>query len=265
MLSYLKKCALSIRDQQNVRLEHIVIDGESTDGTAEWLQRNKRTLSVSEADRGMYDAINKGFRMAGGKFLAYLNCDEQYLPGTLDWVKDYFKEHPDVDMIFGGAYLIRPDGSLIAFRKATRPRRSFILASHLYILTCAMFFRRRIIDDGFLMDPRYRVWGDVEFVVRLLRNGYRVRHVGQYLSVYTMTGKNLSDGDNAVLERLRLMEQSPRFIRRLAWLLNAVRLGEKFLSGAYFQKKPLEYSVYTDENRRRNFRVDKASFKWRLE
>ncbi len=265
MLSHLKKCSLSVHDQPNVRLEHIVIDGASTDGTAEWLQGNKRIIGVSEADRGMYDAINKGFGMAGGELLAYLNCDEQYLPGTLGWVKDYFESHSDVDMIFSNAYLIRPDGSLIAYRKSSRPRWYFILASHLYVLTCTMFFRRRIIDDGFFMDSQFKIWGDVEFVVRLLRNGYNVRHVDRYLAVYTMTGKNLSKDARAVVERRKLLEQSPRLIRRLSWLLNTARLVEKLLSGAYYQKTPFEYSVYTDGNRRKNFRVDDASFKWSYE
>jgi glycosyltransferase involved in cell wall biosynthesis len=265
MLTHLKKCSPSIQDQQNVRLEHIVIDGASTDGTAEWLQENRHIESVSETDGGMYDAINKGFGMAGGELLAYLNCDEQYLPGTLGWVKDYFESHSDVDMIFSNAYLIRPDGSLVAFRKSSKPRWYFILASHLYVLTCTMFFRRRIIDDGFLMDSEFKIWGDVEFVVRLLRNGYSVRHVDRYLSVYTMTGKNLSKDAGAFLEKRRLMEQSPHWIRKLSWLLNAARLTEKFLSGAYYQKKPFEYSVYTDERERKYFRVDNASFKWRYE
>ena len=183
MLSYLKKCSQSVHDQQNVQLEHIVIDGASSDGTAEWIEGNRRIVGVSEVDHGMYDAINKGFGMARGGLLACLNCDEQYLPGTLGWVRDYFESHSDADMIFCNAYLIKPDGSLIAFRKGSKPRWYFVLASHLYVLTCTMFFRRRIIDDGFLMDSQFRIWGDVEFVVKLLRNGYNVRHVDQCSSV----------------------------------------------------------------------------------
>ena len=263
MLPYLKKCTLSIHDQQNVQWKHIVVDGASSDGTAEWLEQNRQIRSLSEADKGMYDAINKGFKLAGGELLAYLNCDEQYLPGTLATVNDYFGKHPDVDMIFGHALLTRPDGSLIAYRKGTQPRWYFILSSHLYVLTCTMFFRRRIIEEGFIMDPRFRIWGDVDFIVRILRQGYNVQYVDHYLSVYTMTGKNLSQDTNAVQERQRLLGQSPRFVRRLGWLLNTARLAEKFLSGAYFQKMPLDYSVYTDDQQRKNFQVDTASFKWK--
>ncbi len=102
MLSYLERCAQSIRDQQGAAFEHIIIDGASTDGTAEWLKKETTptTTGVSEKDNGMYDAINKGLKMAKGEIIAYLNCDEQYLPGTLEYVSRWFEENPDVDMIF---------------------------------------------------------------------------------------------------------------------------------------------------------------------
>jgi glycosyltransferase involved in cell wall biosynthesis len=86
MLDYLKRCHASIADQEKVSFEHLVIDGASKDGTPEWLRENPDIVSLSEPDNGMYDAINKGFRLAKGRILAYLNCDEQYLPGTLKYV-----------------------------------------------------------------------------------------------------------------------------------------------------------------------------------
>ena len=82
MLSYLKLCHRSIADQE-VDCEHVVIDGGSADGTADWLDRHPNIISISEPDDGMYDAVNKGFALAKGEILAYLNCDEQYLPGAL--------------------------------------------------------------------------------------------------------------------------------------------------------------------------------------
>jgi glycosyltransferase involved in cell wall biosynthesis len=265
MLDYLQTCVLSIKDQQQIQMEHIVIDGASTDGTAEWLKGNQHIRSISEKDRGMYDAINKGLHMARGRILAWLNCDEQYLPDTLRWVKRYFDTNTDVDMIFGHALLIRPDGTLIAFRKSYRPRWSYILSSHLYLLTCAMFFRKRIIDDGVFTDPRYRIIGDRDFVLRILKNGYKVKHVDQYLSVYTMTGQNLSNDNNVQQERNTLVGRTPAWAPKFSGLLAVARLTEKFFSGAYFQKMPLEYSVYIDKDAksRKKFCARKASFRWK--
>ncbi|MCP5106458.1 MAG: glycosyltransferase [bacterium] len=266
MLDYLKRCAASVQDQEGVDFEHIVVDGASTGGTPGWLKENTQIKSVSEKDDGMYDAVNKGLEMAEGKILAYLNCDEQYLPGTLAFVKAWFDEHPEVDMIFGNTLLIRPDGSLIAFRKGYQPRWSYIASSHLYLQSCTMFFRRKIVDEGCFFDTDFRVIGDEEFIIRLLRKGYNIRHVKKFLSVFTMTGKNLSVDERAAEEKKKILAKLPSYIRLFKWKLNGIRLMEKALSGAYFLKTPLEYAVYTEgENSRKTFTVQKASFRWKWE
>ncbi len=269
MLPYLKNAAASAADQDCGEVEHLVIDGGSVDGSLDWLQSGPypHLKFISEKDEGMYDAVNKGLKMAQGDILAYLNCDEQYLPRTLNFIAGYFRENPRVDVVFGDALLIRPDGSLIAYRKGYVPRWFYIASSHLYVLSCTMFFRRRVIDDGFFFDTRYRAAGDAEFVVRLLRAGYCARHLKRYMAAFTMTGKNLSVDDKAIRERKLLLANAPFLVRKSKWLLNAVRLSEKLFSGAYFQKMPLEYSVYTGqgESVRRDFRVDRASFFWKFE
>ena len=270
MLPYLKNCVRSVQDQNSVAKEHIVVDGISTDGTLEWLRtlRTKNRLKLSSGkDKGMYDALNKGFRMAQGQILACLNCDEQYLPGTLTWVKAYFSRHKDVDVLFGDSLLIRPDGSLVAYWKGYKPIGSFILSSYLYVLTCTMFFRRKIVDDGVYMNPAFKLKGDAEFVVRLLRLGYTLRHERRYLAAFTMTGKNLSLDERAKREKRLLRQQFPDFPYRWAWFINLGRLAHKLTSGAYFQPKPLHYSVYTDEHltQRKMFNVRKATFRWRNE
>ena len=266
MLSYLKKCAASVADQQGGNFEHIVVDGGSTDGTAEWLAQQKHIESTSEKDNGMYDAINKGLKKAKGNILAYLNCDEQYLPGTLEYVKDYFEKNPDVDMIFGDLLLIRPDGTLAAYRKGYQPRWYYIITSHLYVLTCTMFFRRKIIEKGFFFDTGLRTAGDEEFVVRVLRGGINAKHVKRYQAAFTITGKNLGADEQARQERKQLLAKAPFHINISILHLNFLRLMEKFFSGAYFQKKPLEYSVYVQgENQRKTFCVENASSRWRYE
>jgi glycosyltransferase involved in cell wall biosynthesis len=87
MLSYLKRCVASVADQERVQAEHLVMDGGSRDGTVEWLKTQTSLLSEVRSDNGMYDAVNRGFRRARGQIVAHLNCDEQYLPGTLESVR----------------------------------------------------------------------------------------------------------------------------------------------------------------------------------
>ena len=83
--AWLKLCIASVADQP-VGAEHIVQDAGSDDGTLDWLPRDSRVKVFVEKDQGMYDGVNRGLRRAGGDILAYLNCDEQYLPGALSTV-----------------------------------------------------------------------------------------------------------------------------------------------------------------------------------
>ncbi len=267
MLSYLKRCCASVADQEDVTFEHIVMDGESTDGTVEWLKQHKHIVSVIQKDKGMYDAINKGLFLAKGEIVSFLNADEQYLPGTLKFIKGYFDQHPEIDIVFGDVLLVRPDGSLIAYRKSYPPRWFYMLSSHLYLLSCAMFIRRRVIENGLRFDERLRDVADLVFVVEALRSGYRAAYVRRYLAVFTMTGKNRSARQNAKVEFKSIFASAPLWIRLLKWPLNIARLTEKMLSGAYWQKMPLEYAIYVsdDLNGRKAFRAEKASFKWRFE
>src|SRR3954447_16040811 len=95
MLPYLRRACASVADQEGCTFEHIVVDARSTDGTPEWLATRGQPHIV-EPDRGMYDAVNKGLRVARGGVLAYLNCDEQYLPGTLRFVRERFAQDPSL-------------------------------------------------------------------------------------------------------------------------------------------------------------------------
>ena len=264
-LAYLPRCAASIADQQGAEVEHLVVDGGSREDTIEWLRQRRSLTWQSEPDRGMYDAINKGFRKATGDIVAYLNCDEQYLLGTLAAVAECFAGHPEADIVFGDALLVRPDGSLLAFRKAYPLRWPYVMAGTLYALTCATFFRRRIVDSGYLFNPEWRSVGDAEYVIRLLKAGFRSLHLHRYAAVFTITGNNLSANTESAKERKALIASAPFWVRAMKHGLNAARLAEKFMSGAYFQFGPVTYSIYDSDvaKGRTTFSARNASFRWK--
>jgi len=268
MLGYLVRCRASVADQVGPTYEHIVVDGGSTDGTADWLGHQTGVRSIVEPDHGMYDAINKGLGIARGEIVSYLNCDEQYLPRTLAFVEWYFATHPNVDILFGDTLLIRPDGSLISVRKTYRPLWPLMLASHLYLHSSSMFLRRRVIDNGELFDPALRGAGDWEFVPRVLRKGYRGRHVRRFLSAFTMTGQNHSQTAASELnaDSQRILPTIPTWVRRLELPLNTARVALKAISGGYFHRQPVSYAVYDSASatQRRTFQVPHASTAWRV-
>jgi glycosyltransferase involved in cell wall biosynthesis len=263
-LAYLRKCAASVADQRGILTEHIVMDAGSTDGTLDWLKSQPSVRWLSEKDRGMYDAVNKGWKQARGRILSYLNCDEQYLPGTLAAVREVFDRHPEVDLVFGDALLIRSDGSLLAFRKAYPLRWWYIPVSHLYVLSCAMFVRRRLVDEGLLFDTQYRDVGDADFAIRVLKAGYKAQHLKRYLSAFTMTGSNMSLRPNARQEWARLIRSAPFAVRSLRPIVNGLRYAEKVLAGAYADREPIEYAVYGEDPSagRLTFRIERSTWRW---
>ena len=154
---WLALCIASVADQA-VDVEHIVQDAGSTDGTLEWLRGDTRVQPFIEPDRGMYDGVNRGLRRAAGDILAYLNCDEQYLPGCLQTVEAFFRAHPAVDVLFGDFVVVNSDLDYLFHRKVQVPLKYHTWVSHLSVGTCATFFRRRILDrHGLFFDARLRV------------------------------------------------------------------------------------------------------------
>ena len=262
-LNYLPLCRASVRDQ-NIDLEHLVIDGKSTDETVSWLKQEPDLIWTSEKDQGMYDAINKGLKRARGEIISYLNADEQYLPHTLHEVSSFFNKHPETDILFGSMLLIRPNGDLIAYRKAYPPLWSLILTSHLYVFSCAMFFRRKIIDHGFFFNPSLRDTGDWDFVLRILKAGYRAQITQKYLAAFTWTGHNMSAGENAKREIIQIHQSMPWWMKKTKPLFNAYRFGLKVKHRCYIEKKPLTYSIYThkDLTQRTLFSEANPRFRW---
>ena len=108
----------SVARQTYPAIEHIIMDGGSTDESPAIIQayakQHPGTVSwVSEPDHGQADAINKGMKQASGEILAYLNSDDTYAPGAIATVVAFLKEHPEVHLVHGRGLHINPDGATI--------------------------------------------------------------------------------------------------------------------------------------------------------
>lgn len=262
---WLKLCISSVADQ-GVSLEHIVQDAGSDDGTLDWLTTDARLIACVEQDRGMYDAVNRGYRRARGEFLAYLNCDEQYLPGALGKVAQFFAQNPEVEVVFGDCLVVDAQGGYLCERRALTPQLCHTWsASNLAFLTAATFLRRRVLDQHQLwFNPAYRDAGDQDWALRLVQAGVKTAVLPEFLSTFTETGHNMNLGANAARERAAFHARAPRWVRWLAPLaLLHFRL-RRWQAGHY-RCTPHPYAIYTQASprARQTFHVTRPTFRWR--
>jgi glycosyltransferase involved in cell wall biosynthesis len=262
---WLKLCIPSVADQ-GVDLEHIIQDSCSDDGTQDWLPKDARVKAFIEKDEGMYDAVNRGLRRASGDICAYLNCDEQYLPGALSSVLEFFARHPDVDVLFADAVIVGAGGEFLCHRKATLPRRYHSWVSgDLAILTCSTFFRRRILQKGDLFfDPKLKAIGDGIWVRRLIDRQVSMAVLRRFTSAFTETGVNLAMNPSAIRERKELLDSAPAWARTFRSLIIWHYRLRKLLAGCYRQK-PFRYEIYTESSpsARVPFQVQHPTTRWR--
>jgi len=211
----------------------------------------------------MYDALNRGLRRASGDICAWLNCDEQYLPGALGKVAEWFLARTQHDILFADAILVDDTGKPVSYRRSCLPTRMHIELCHLNTPSCATFFRKDIFDEGFHFDIRYKAMGDAEWMHRLLVAGKRMGYLKKPMSVFTFTGKNLGSSRQAMEEASawrKTTDSSPEFLTLLVKMLHRFN---KALAGAYLRREvtPIIYTMMSPSRRIRTSPL-KVGFGW---
>jgi glycosyltransferase involved in cell wall biosynthesis len=201
---FVEETIQSVLAQDYPRIEYIVMDGGSTDGTVDILKRYEQRLRwISEPDRGAADAINRGFAMSRGEIFAYLNADDLYLPGAVSTAVQTF----EADAVYGGAWWIDEAGE----RLAPYPVRDFdseLLARECFICQPASFVRRDAFENVGGMDPELNLTFDYEFWMRLAKT-YDIRRIDGMLALSRMHRTNKSLG-----QRAGVFRETFRILRR---------------------------------------------------
>jgi glycosyltransferase involved in cell wall biosynthesis len=217
-----------------------------------------------EKDSGMYDAVNQGLKKGTGKICAYLNCDEQYLIGTLQLLRMVFMVEAGTEVAFGGVAIVSPQGKLIARRMACHLSYSHVMTCHLPNFTAAMFFRREfLIKREAWFDVAYRDLADAVWVLARLREGTKIQRVSVITTAFTDTGANMNLSPNARREARELREAAPKWMKALKPLWKLFHRARKFLEGQYWPKA-IEYALYLGgaAGERTEFRAKRASPLW---
>lgn len=275
---WLRLCLMSVADQcdeasgrtrgdaspRPLRVEHIVQDACSGESVAAVCRTFPGVRLYQEADDGMYDAVNRGLRRSSGTICAYLNCDEQYLPGTLRAVADYFDSHPQIDVVFGDVVVVDERGGYMCSRQVVRPHRYHTQVVQLNTFTAATFFRRRILDQNLFFDRNWRNPGDAAWVIELLRSKVNVGVMRRYLSAFVDNGANMNLSPASRREIHELRALAPRWARTLTPVWVGVHRLRRLLLGLY-NPEPFSYEIYTTARSscRTRFKVDRPTPYWR--
>ena len=161
----------SVLSQDYPHVEYIVMDGGSTDNTAEVVRpyaESKKLTFISEKDRGQSHAINKGFRMARGSIVAWLNSDDLYLPGAISAAVKGFAEQPLTGAVYGEGFQIDRNGAVKSKFPFTEPFNLWNLTYALdYILQQTVFFRREALEQVGWVDESLHFGMDWDVLVKL--------------------------------------------------------------------------------------------------
>lgn len=165
--NFIGRTIRSVNEQNYPDIEHIIIDGGSTDGTIEILKKYDYLTWVSEPDKGQSDALNKGLKMAKGDIIGMLNSDDLYKPGVIPLVVKEFQNDPDLDLIYGDCdYIDENDKVLFTYKAPEFNFKKLITCGYNYIPPMSTFFRKRVLDIIGLVDPALEYAMDHDFFIR---------------------------------------------------------------------------------------------------
>ncbi len=218
--AFLEETIVSVVNQSYPNLEYIIIDGGSTDGSADIIGKYEHALSFScsEKDGGMYDAINKGFERSTGDIMAYINSDDVYMPDTFRTVAKIFNDLPDVMWITGRTGYIDEVSSVTGVAKKKLYNRvllgkGFYQSPYSYVVNQnAVFWRRRLWETAGRIESGLELAGDFYLWVRFSEHA-ELYFVDELLSAFRRHDKQQS------LNRLAYIKEAHAIRKPTAWLL----------------------------------------------
>ena len=204
--STLEPTLQSVAAQTFTDYEYIIVDGASKDNTVALAQRYGKDIAriVSEPDRGLYDAMNKGIGLATGQYLIFLNAgDTLFAPDTLEQINGFIeKNHPDI--LYGETAIVDSDRRFIAMRRLKAPERLTWKSFRMGMLVCHQaFIARRELAP--LYDLAYRFSADFDWCIRCMKKADSIVNTRLTLINYLNEGVTTRNHKASLRERYRIM------------------------------------------------------------
>lgn len=251
---YLERTILSVVNQNYSNYELIVVDGGSTDGSLEILEKYKRYLHkcISEPDRGQSQAINKGLKIAGGELIAYQNSDDIYLEGAFDRIAAAFLSHPECGVFTGNVLIIDKDDRVINFIKLIKPRLLAQVYNGPQLHNQAAFWTQTTMKCVGYMNEELNFCMDYEFFLRVLRNKIVCCHINEYIGAFRLhqESKTANRQDLHLYERNMIRNEFRSGLGLYRYLPSAVAamLNKIYKSFIHIKRGEISYLLRKNKN-----------------
>lgn len=202
----IERTILSVINQTYLNIEYIVIDGGSTDGTLEIIKRYDSKISVlkSEADNGIYDAMNKGLRLATGDYILFMNSGDEIYAG--DTVEGVFASGPDADIYYGETEMFDEDWNSLGIRRHRSPEQlsfnSFRFG--MSVSHQAIYIRRSITT---LYDPEFSLSADIDWILNALKKAKKIINTRMLVAKYLTGGMSKKKHKQSLTERFKIFSR----------------------------------------------------------
>jgi len=214
----------SVKSQTYKNIEYLVIDGNSTDGTLAVIHEFQEyiTTIISEKDHGIYDAMNKGLRLATGEYVMFLNSgDEFYAPNTLE---NIFTRGDQADIYYGETKLINENRDIIGNRRHRAPKnfnwRSFRYGMN--ICHQAIYIKRSLTTP---YDLQYQLSADIDWILSAAKKANKTVNLHEFVAKYLVGGMTQKRHKQGLKERYEIFKKYYGFFPNLFnHLIIAIRL-----------------------------------------
>lgn len=194
--NFIEKAIESVLNQDYKQVEHIIVDGGSTDGTLELLQKYGHLKVISEPDKNLYDALNKGIQIAKGSIIGHLNTDDFYEPYCFSNIMDQFRINIDADSVAGGADVLLDAQTLHTYNTDKHKNlEPYNIAFGMPIIN-ARFFRKSVYEKVGLYDIRYKIAADREFLLRAYLSNIKTVQMDKIIYHYRQHESSLTFNNN---------------------------------------------------------------------
>lgn len=213
----------SVLSQSYKNVEYIIVDGKSKDGTLQIIDKYRRWIHriVCEPDKGLYDAMNKGIRLATGDYLCFLNAGDKFHDtNTLQSIVHSLKGDELPDVIYGETAIVDSNGKFLHLRRLSAPHKLNWKSFKKGMLVCHQAFwakREWAIQEPYSLD--YRFSADFDWCIRIMKRAKHLHNTHLILIDYLNEGMTTQNHKASLKERFRIM------VRHYGWISTILHHG----------------------------------------